>query len=70
MTISPEQQLRNVAAIVIKNTTVTKYHTGQGRSRQYAADADTIADSARQLAEMILRHLDGELPAISGDCPF
>lgn len=69
--ISSEEQLRNVARCVLANVEIKRHYTGRGRRREYAADPDTIADSARQLAEMVLAMLDGNLTPINGDdLPF
>jgi hypothetical protein len=46
--------LRNVAAALLGYTEVRRAHNGRGRARTYAADPDTIAETARQLAETVL----------------
>lgn len=58
---SQEQQLRDVAEALRKYTTVTRAYNGKGRRRTYAADVDTIAETGRQLAEMVELFLDGRL---------
>jgi hypothetical protein len=69
--LTPEQQLRNVAAIAIKHTEITRHYNGRGRCATYAADVDAIASTARQLAEMILQYLDGTRTTIDpSDLPF
>lgn len=66
--ISPEQQLQNIAAVVIRLTTPTRHNTG--RADNYAAGKQEIADAARQLAETIKAYLAGELQPINDDGPF
>lgn len=72
--ITPEEQLGSVARSLLSYTHIRKPHNGNGRGRQtriYAADVDTIAETGRQLAEMIIAHLNGELrPIINDDLPF
>lgn len=58
--MTPEQKLHNVAAVVRRYTTVQREHNGKHRCRTYAANVDAIAESARQLAEMIEAYLNGE----------
>lgn len=65
------QALRNVAESVMRSTEITKPHNGHGRTATYAGNSDQIAQSARQLAEMVLGLLEGKpLPAIDVDSPF
>lgn len=70
--ITPEEQLGSVARSLLSYTHIRKPHNGRGRqTRIYAADVDTIAETGRQLAEMIIAHLNGELrPIINDDLPF
>lgn len=68
--ITPEQQLRNVAALLIEQTEVTRTWNGRGRSSTYAAPVGEIAPTARQLAEMITQYLDGALAPVESDLPF
>lgn len=56
------QAMRNVASCVLANVEIKRFYTGRGRRREYATDIDTIADSARHLAEMVLETLVGILP--------
>lgn len=49
----PEQQMRNVAAVLMRYTEVKRHHNGKGRCATYSADLDTIAQTGRQLAEMV-----------------
>lgn len=48
------EQLRNVANCVVRYTETVRPHNGKRKCSTYAEDIDTIAGSARQLAEMIL----------------
>lgn len=65
------QSLRNVAQAVMRHTEVTKPHNGKGRTATYAGNADQVAQSARQLAEMVLAMLEGKpLPTVDSDSPF
>lgn len=66
--ISPEQQLQNLSNLVIRLTTPTRHNTG--RSDNYAAGKQEIADASRQLAETIKAYLAGELQSINDDGPF
>jgi len=59
MSISPEQQLSNVAALVLWQTTPTRRNTR--RPDTFAVSKEEMADTSRQLAEMVLAYLDGEL---------
>jgi hypothetical protein len=69
--LSQEQQLRNVAASLRRYTEVTRRWNGKGKSSTYAADADTIASTGRQLAEMVEAFLDGKLEAAdTNELPF
>lgn len=71
MELNAEQQLRNVAAIVLEQSRPTRYHNGKGRAPTYPVRIDALAGSAQQLAEMILKYLDGELEPVSVDeLPF
>jgi len=65
--ISPEQQLRNVAGALLDHTEIESESNGQG----YAATMDVIALTGRQLAEMVIAYLNGDLsPIDAGDLPF
>lgn len=55
---SYEQQLRNVASVLMQYTEVTRPANGRGRPPTYAARVDAIAQTGRQLAEMVLAYLD------------
>jgi hypothetical protein len=68
--ILPEDQLRNVARILLETTEVTRPHNGRGRPAGYAGNVDEIAQAGRQLAEMILDYIDGVLIAVDNDTPF
>lgn len=69
--LSPGKQLRNVARIVLGHTQVTRPWNGRGRSATYTGRIGEIAPAARQLAEMVLKYLDGKLVAIEDDgSPF
>jgi hypothetical protein len=68
--ILPEDQLRNVARILLEATEVTRPHNGRGRPASYAGSVDEIAQAGRQLAEMILDYIDGVLIAVDNDTPF
>jgi hypothetical protein len=59
--VTPEERLRAVARVALRYTEVARRHNGRGRTKTYAADADAVADTARQLAEMVLAYLDGHL---------
>ena len=61
-TISPEQQLANLAGVV------TRYTEKQGRG--YVADKSTMAAAARQLAEAVTAYLAGELGPVEGEGEF
>src|SRR6185437_16056818 len=56
--LTPEQQIRNIAQVVMDYTQVTRDHNGHGRPPTYVARVDAIAGAARQLAEMVVAHLD------------
>ncbi|MFN8467312.1 MAG: hypothetical protein U0X20_17270 [Caldilineaceae bacterium] len=62
--LSPEDQLRNVAHILIEETRAVRSYNGRGRSAVYEAGVDTIAGTGRQLAEMVIAYLNKELPPI------
>ena len=47
-------RILNVASCVLDDTTIIREHNGRGKSKTYTQDIDTIASSARQLAEMII----------------
>lgn len=68
----PEQQLRNVATALLEYTQVTRDYNGRGRPSTYAARVDTIASTGRQLAQMVMAYIDGQLAPVSADddCPF
>jgi len=63
---SAEQQLRNVAAALRRYTEVTRRWNGRGKSSTYAANADTIASTGRQLAEMVEAYLDENATVAEG----
>jgi hypothetical protein len=62
-TITPEQQLKNVAKLVL--TQATPNHRNNYKNSKAA-----IAGSAKQLAEMILDYLANELQPIDATSPF
>jgi hypothetical protein len=65
------QALRNVAESVMRHTETVKPHNGKGRTATYVGSTEQVAQSARQLAEMVLGLLEGKpLPAIDDDSPF
>lgn len=68
--LTPEQQLRNVAALILEQTETKRTWNGRGRSSTYAAPAGEIAPTARQLAEMIIQYFDGALAPFESDLPF
>lgn len=68
--INPEQQMRNVAAILRQYTEIKRAYNGKGRAKTYAADIDTIAGTARQLAEMVEQYFNNELQEIDNELPF
>lgn len=68
--LTPEQQLRNIAALLIEQTEVVRTWNGRGRSSTYAAPLGEIAPTARQLAEMITQYLDGTLVPSDDEPPF
>ena len=71
MTLSPEEQLRNIAATALRLTQVKRSHNGRGRSATYVGNVDAIASTAQHLAKTIVQYLDGELEAIQiTDIPF
>lgn len=53
-----EQQMRNVASILRQYTEVTRPHNGKGHAPTYAARVDAIAQTGRQLADMVIEYLD------------
>lgn len=63
--VSPEDQLRNVAARLLWLTKPSDQDSGGDQPESYAASKVVIARSGRQLAEMVLSHLDGELKALT-----
>ena len=67
-TITPEKQLENVANLLLALTTPT--HQNTRRPDSYPASKEEIADTGRQLAEMILAYLKGELDATTDELPF
>lgn len=58
----PEQRVRHLAELVMRQTEVTRQYNGRGRGRTYADSKDAIRDSARQLAEYVIAYLNGEDP--------
>lgn len=69
--ISPKQQLRNVAKLVIERTEPSRESNGRGRMSSYKHSKHEIASTSRQLAEMVLAYLDGELGSLPDDgSPF
>lgn len=66
--ITPQEQLINVAQLVNRLTTPTRQNTRQPDN--FAASKEQIADAGRQLAEMVLAYLAGELAPIDDDLPF
>lgn len=67
-TVTAEQQLKNLANLVKRQTTPTRRNVGRGDN--FAASKQEIAESAAQLADYILAFLAGELKEIDGDSPF
>ncbi len=65
--LSPEQQLHNVASRLVGLTTPVDEASEPGEVERYAASKIIIAHSARQLAEMVLAHLDGALKTLEWD---
>jgi hypothetical protein len=64
------EALRNVAGAVLANTEVVRQRWS-GRPATYATNIDTIAQSGRQLAEMVLALLEGKPPTVNNDdSPF
>ena len=57
---------------MLRYAEVRRTHNGRGRCSTYAANADTLAQTGRQLAEMVLAYLGGELKALpsDGETPF
>lgn len=69
--LTPEQKLRNVAAVAKRYATPTRQYNGRGRMPSYPVDKHTIAEVALQLAEMIEDYLNGNLQAeIDDGSPF
>jgi hypothetical protein len=69
--LSAEDQLRNVATAMIRYSEVKRQHNGKGKSSTYTGNADTLAQTGRQLAEMVLVYLSGELAEMPiGESPF
>lgn len=58
----PEQRVRHLAELVMRQTEVTRQYNGRGRGRTYADSKDAIRDSARQLAEYVIAYLNGDDP--------
>ena len=52
--LTKREKLLDVAQCVLRYTEVVREHVGRGRHRTYAADPDTIAETARLLAELVL----------------
>ena len=53
----PEQQLENVAHILLRYGVVRRQHNGRGKRPIYGADCVAIRDTGVQLAEMVLAYL-------------
>lgn len=71
--LPPRARLQNVANVLLNHTTVVRPHNGRGRCATYAANVDAIAQTGRQLAELVLAYLEGELapvPAATAERPF
>ena len=66
--ITPEEQLTNVANLVKRLTTPTRNNTR--KPDNFGASKEEIADAGRQLAEMVLAYLAGELVSIDDSIPF
>ncbi len=62
--LTPEQQLQNVASLMLEETEVKRQYNGKGRTATYSANVDAIAGTGRQLAEMIIAYLDGKLQPV------
>jgi hypothetical protein len=77
-TISPEEQLRNVANTMLKYSELKEPNkgryslsNGKNRSYTYIGSTDTLAHTGRTLAEAVLAYLKGELKEITDDgLPF
>jgi hypothetical protein len=66
--ITPEEQLTNVANLVKRLTTPTRSNTR--KPDNFATSKEEIADASRQLAEMVLAYLAGELVNQDDGIPF
>ena len=53
----PEQQLRNVAHILLRYGVVKRQHNGRDKRPTHEADCAAIRDTGVQLAEMVLAYL-------------
>ena len=53
----PEQQLKNVAHILLRYCVVKRKGSGEGKRPIYEADCEAIRDTGVQLAEMVLAYL-------------
>ena len=75
--ISPEEQLKNLADIVLEQTqrkrALSRSNRGRrGQAYEYPVSIDAISDAARQLAESVKLFLAGELNPVTtdDDAPF
>lgn len=65
--LSVEQQLREVAARLLKQTRPVHKPKERDRSAGYSTSKAEMARTGWQLAEMVLAYLDGELKASTWD---
>lgn len=69
--LTPEQRLSNVANYLLDATEIKRPHNGRFRGPTYIGTVNEIAPAARQLAEMVLKYINGELEEIELDgIPF
>lgn len=70
-TITAEEKLRNVAEAMLRYSEVKRQWNGKGRSSTYVGSTDTLAQTGRQLAELVTAYLDGYLDDTPvDDLPF
>lgn len=69
-----ETRMRNIARVLVQHTEVKRRHNGRGRCATYAADVDAIAQTGRQLAELVLEFCgdteDDQESKDDNGCPF
>ena len=56
--VTDEEALCNVARCLLQYTEVTRRSNGRGRHPTRQADPETIAQTGRHLAELVLSYLD------------